>query len=372
MLRTHQSRLLYNYPAEQRFQSALVTPAPIALPFFAPPFAALLFVPLSFLPYLPSLLVFALLNLALLVLAVILMRPYLRALSTRWRPLPALLFLTFLPVALTLVMGQLSILLLLLDCVTFALLESGSPFLAGLIFSISLVKFQTALPVALLFLLWRRWRFTAGFLSGAALLTALSVWILGLHGIVPYLRFITRMSALAGTQLQSAVGVAPRRMANLYGLFFTLTPSNRLATAAAILASVLLLGWAATRRASLPLALLVAVLVSYHLYPCDLTQLLLPISLLCDRLFAEDSSPQHIRSGSRFSWLESHRRGILLCALGTFLIGPALAELISNDLIFLLSLPILALALCPCDWSTLALPHEGTPRHTPVTQHTAA
>jgi hypothetical protein len=364
MVRTGQSRLLYDYPTEQRLQNALIAPAPIALPFFAPPIAALLFVPFTFLPYLPSLLLFATVNLALLALTIHLMRPHLRALTARWTPLPALLFLTFAPVALTLVMGQLSIFLLLITCLTFTLLESGSPLLAGLIFSIVLVKFQIALPVALLFLLWKQWRLTAGVLSGSAFLAAISACIFGLRGLVPYLRSIAHMSALAGTQLQSSVGVAPRRMANLYGLLFTLAPSNRLATTLTIIASLVLIAWAATRRASLPLAVVVAMLVSYHLYPCDLTLLLLPISLLCNRLFAEDDTlPQPTPHSSKLSWLQNHRRQILLCALGTFLIGPALAELISNDLIFLLALPILALALCPLDWSTITLPQTSPANH---------
>ena len=41
--------------------------------------------------------------------------------------------------------------------------------------------------------------------------------------------------------------------------------------------------WAATRKPSLPLALLAGLLVSYHLYLYDLTLLLLPISLIFNR-----------------------------------------------------------------------------------------
>ena len=121
--------------------------------------------------------------------------------------------------------------------------------------------------------------------------------------------------AITGT-LQSTVGIGPRRMPNLYGIFFTLTPTNRLAITLTIAASLLLLAWAATRKPSLPLALLVAILVSYHLYPCDLTLLLLPISLLCDRLFAEDSASRAPSTTQR------HRRTILFCAMGVFLISP--------------------------------------------------
>ncbi len=374
MLRTHQAALLYDYPTQQRLQNTLVAPAHFTLLFFAPPFAALPFALLSFAPYLWALLLFGIVNLALLALAVRVMRPHLRALTARWRFTPALLFLSFLPVGLTLVMGQLSIALLLICCLAFTLLESASPLLAGLVFSLALIKLQIALPVAVLFLFWGRWRFTLGFLLGAALLTALSAAIIGPHNLPTYLHSLTHTSALAGTALQSTVGIGPRRMANLYGLFFTLAPSNSYALNLTAYTSLLLLGWATSRHASFPLALLVALLISYHLYPCDLTLLLLPISLLCNRLFAEDATPSTAPASqpSRLSSLQRHRRTILFCAIGAFLIGPVLIEIIVNDLIFLLALPIFALAACPRDWYTLTLPHEPTTRPTPATQHTTA
>ncbi len=46
----------------------------------------------------------------------------------------------------------------------------------------------------------------------------------------------------------------------------------------------------AFRRASLPLALLISLGTGLYLFPCDLTLLLLPLSLLSNRLFAEDST----------------------------------------------------------------------------------
>jgi hypothetical protein len=349
MLRTGDAAHLYNYATEKRMQDALIAPAPIALPFLAPPFTALLFVPLSFAPYLAALLIFGIVNLALLALAVRILRPYLRALTARWHLTIPLLFLSFLPVGLTLVMGQLSILILLIDCLAFAALEAGSPFLAGLIFSLALMKFQTAIPVALLFLAWRRWRFTLGFLSGAAILSALSLCTVGARGLLLYLHSVSGMSSLAGTPLQTASGLSPRRMANFHGLF-SLFPTH-LATILTLIASLLLILWTATRPPSFPLAVLIAILVSYHLYPCDLTLLLLPISLLCNRLFSEDDADPPVPQ----TWFQRHRGQALLCSLGAFLISPLMVETISNNLIFLYALPILGLALCPLDWSTLTL-----------------
>lgn len=352
MLRTGQDSLLYNYPTEEHLQDTLVAPAPAALPFFAPPFTAIPFALISYAPYLAALLIFALVNLILLALAVRVMRPHLRALSDRWPLTPTLLFFSFLPVGLTLVMGQLSILILLIDCLAFAALEAGSPFLAGLILSLALMKFQTALPVALLFLLWRRWRFVLGFLIGSSALLVLSAWMFGFQNLASYLRSIIHMSALAGTPLQGAVGTAPRTMANLYGLFFMLAPVNHIATILTVIASLLLILWAATRPPSFPLAVLVATLVSYHLYPCDLTLLLLPVGLLCNHLISDDAGLIAQPAGT---WFRSYRRQILLCALGALLISPLMVEIIINNLIFLYAVPILALAVCTPDWPLLTI-----------------
>ncbi len=362
MLRTGDAANLYDFATETRLQNALVAPQPIALPLLAPPFVALFFVPISVVPYLPALLIFAVVNLAALAFAVRAMRPHLRALSTRWLPTPALLFLSFLPVGLTLVMGQISILLLLIACLAFALLEAGNAFLAGLVFSLALMKFQIAIPVALLFLVWMRWRFLVGFVCGTSILSAVSAITIGTRNFLVYLHSIAGMSSLAGTPLQAASGLSPLRMANFHGLF-SLAPTH-LATALTAIASLGLLGWAATRRPSFPLALIVALLVSYHLYPCDLTLLLLPLSLLCDRLFSEDPTAASAPT-TELSSLQTHRRTLLFCSIGVFLITPALIEIIVNNLIFLLALPILALAACPLDWSTLTLPH--TPAIRPAT-----
>jgi hypothetical protein len=351
MLRSGNAPLLYNYAAEQRAQSALVSPASNALPFFAPPFTALLFVPLSLLSYLPSLLLFELINLALLSVIILIMSPHLHSLSARWPPVPALLFLTFLPVGLTLAMGQLSILILLFYCAAFVCVQRGCNLIAGLILSLALIKFQIAIPVAFLFLCWRQRRFTAGFLCGAALLLALSAWILGPHALLPYLQSITHMSELTGTELQRTVAISPGAIPNLHGLILSFAHNNRVATILAVIASLALLAWAATRRPSLPLALLVGMLVSYHLYPCDLTLALLPISLLCNRLFSDDDFAVHPPD----TWIQQQRPRILLCALGALLIGPLMVEIINFQLIFLYALPLLALALCPADWSTLTL-----------------
>jgi hypothetical protein len=355
MIRTGDAAHLYDYRTEERVQNAVVAPEPTALPLFAPPFAAYPFIPLSWAPYRWALFLFALANVGCLALAATIMRPYLPALTQRWAALPFALFFSFLPVALTLMMGQLSILMLLIYCVSFAAVQKGRPFLAGLVLSLALMKFQTAVPIALLFLAWRQWRFSLGFLSGAAGLLALSAWTVGPQGLLPYFRSLLHMSAMAGTALQESVGLHPRRMPNLHGLFSSILTGNYLAVTVTLLVSFVLLGWAITRQASLPFAVLVAILVSYHFYPCDLVLLLLPLSLLADRYIRQDGASE---SSSHLSASERWRTRAVLCSLAIFIIGPITAEIMSNDLIFLLALPIAALCICPKDWSRLERPVE--------------
>lgn len=347
MLRTHQAALLYDYATEQRLQSALVSPAPRALPMMSPPFAALVFVPLSRLSFSAAHLVWSAINLVLLLACVPLLKPFLPTLSARWRPAPGLLFLSFLPAAIALLMGQLSVLLLLLYCACFVALRRDRNFLAGVILSLALIKFQIALPVALLFLLWRQWRFIAGFLTGGAILTALSIWILGLTAFSSYLHslyWMTRtVSGDPATQLQ--FGILPHQMPNLYGLLFFLARGAGWSHLLILATSLALFVWTLRQRPSLPLALLTAMLVSYHLFFYDLTLLLLPLSLLADQLL---SAPEPSASEPR-----DYRLLITQISLGALLLAPFLRLLIAGDQTCWLALPILGLALCSSWWPPL-------------------
>ena len=177
---------LYDYGAEVAAQNALVSPMRYALPFMYPPYTALLFVPFSLVSFRAAYLAFFVVNLCFCVACVLIMRPYDSALRARWGSLTLLLFLSFMPLGVTLGVGQVSVLLLLLYCSCFASVQSGRPFLAGVLLSLALIKFQIALPVALLFLLWRQWRFVAGFASGAVALTLISIRITGVRGFLYY------------------------------------------------------------------------------------------------------------------------------------------------------------------------------------------
>jgi hypothetical protein len=353
MLRTGYATRLYDYPTEQRFQSVLVSSEPRALPLMTPPFTALLFAPLSLLTFLPAYFTFAALNILLLLASYASLKPFLATLTSRWKHAPLLLFLSFLPAAIALIMGQLSFVLLLLYCACFVALRRQHDLLAGLILSLALLKFQIALPIAALFLLWRQWRFIAGFLTGTAFLTALSIRIVGAAAFFPYLQSLFSMthSVTADRATQVHLGIIPSLMPNLFGPLFILAhgaPWSRILIVALSLALFL---WTARQRPSLPLALMTAMLVSYHLFFYDLTLLLLSLSLLADHLLRnpEPAPPSNLRLL------------ITQISVGTLLCAPFLRLLIADNATFLLALPIVALVLSSTWWPILHGPPDPAP-----------
>jgi hypothetical protein len=266
-----------------------------------------------------------------------------------------LLFLSFLPVAVALIVGQLSILLLALYCACFVSLRRRHDVLAGLILSAALIKFQIALPVALLFLLWRQWRFIAGFLAGGVILTGLSIRIIGLDAFMPYLHslyFMTRAAA-DDRATQSYFAVLPHQMPNLYGLLLTLADGATWAHPLILALSAALFLWTVLQRPSLPLALLTSLLVSYHLFFYDLTLLLLPVPLLADHLLRDSATPQPTTAQST-----DRRLLVTQISLGALLLAPFIRLFMPGDQTCWFALPMLALTLSSTWWPGLHGPPE--------------
>jgi len=127
-----------------------------------PAYENILFLPLSYLPYRAAFLVFALVNFAVLGLCSWLLQPTFRVLSQRWKFFPMLLFLSFFPITRAITQGQDSVFLLALLVGALVLFESEREFSAGLLTGAGFFKFQIVIPIALLFILWKRWRFSLG------------------------------------------------------------------------------------------------------------------------------------------------------------------------------------------------------------------
>jgi len=287
ILRSGHGAQLYDYDYQENIQNAVVGPRDNALPFLYPSFAALPFVPLSLLSYRAAFFVWLGLNLGLLVLAGLLLRPWLPSFAARsWMALPAFYCCLF-GVSIALVQGQISFLLLVVYCGAWVLLREERPLLAGMLASIGLMKFQIAIPIFVLFLFWRQWRFVSGFLAGAAGLALISVALVGRTGVSVYVHAMssmTKQTALNAAAAKVHYGMFPVDMPNLHGLTFGLTHGAHWGLVLNIALSCVVMGFVARQKPSLLIALPAAMLVSYHMQPHDLTLLLLPLSFELDEL----------------------------------------------------------------------------------------
>jgi hypothetical protein len=283
MARTGQGPDLYNYGLEERLQNSLVSPAP-PLPFDHLAYEALLFAPFSLLNYSTSYFAFAAFNLLLLIVTQRLFRRYLAPLEVLGKFVPEAIFFCFLPMAIAIVLGQDSILLLLLAVLAFLALDKGCDARAGLLISLGLFKFQYVLPIVLLFLLWRKWRFVFGAAAGGFVVLSISLWITRLSGMRSFVRTMLDMSVgLYGHAQQLKFGTYPSAMPNLRGFIDTVAGTHLSPSAMqwAVGISMLLVILLASRLPpSLPVAILAAVLVSYHGLIHDSSLLALPLGIV--------------------------------------------------------------------------------------------
>jgi Glycosyltransferase family 87 len=283
MLRTGHAAELYDYDTQQRFEEALVpVHGYFLLSVTHPAFEELLFVPLSLLSYRVAYLVFLALNVALLALCVGLLRHRLKVLSDRWKWFPTLLIAAFYPISRAMMQGQDSVVMLTLLAAALWTLDRQREFAAGLLVGVGIFKFQIAIPIALLFLMWRRWHFSVGFAFSSAIAGLASLWLVGFGGARDYVHMLLSMSVqLTSDADMLRNGTNPSRMLNLRGLVSVIVdgrlPHGYVQFLIAV-CSVAVLLTAARQRPSLPLAIAAASLVSYHLIDHDASALIIVIA----------------------------------------------------------------------------------------------
>jgi hypothetical protein len=336
MVRVGHGHELYDYAAQKKFQDALVSREQIAIPFVRPAYQALLFAPFSLLSFRQAYCAFLAFNLAALGLYFRLLRPYMDNLSRVWPGLPAGMFL-FLPIAAALMQGQDSIILLTLMAGALACIQRGREYLAGVLVALGLFKFQFVIPVALLFLAWRRWRFSAAFAASAAMLATLSVWIAGAEQSVNYLRSVIQIGVSHG--LTSGLPLAVDHMANLHGAVSGILGSSSFVLPLTIAISAATMILAASRRPQGAEAFLIAIpvsaLVSYYMFIHDMSILLIPIALTLDRLTGAGQTKY------RYGRLQITTAALLFVA-------PACMSFIPSNRFWVVSLPLLAFTFAVC------------------------
>ena len=288
MARTNRAHDLYDHDMVQDFEQKLVpVQAKFNIAMDHPAYEEVLFVPLSMLPYRIAFVAFIVLNLGVVVLCIRLLGPSFQVLSQRWRPFPALLFAAFFPITKAITTGQDSILLLALLAGAFIYTQRKRNLAAGLLTGLGLFKFQVVVPIALLFLLWKRWRFVLGFAVSSAAAGLVSLLWVGIHGTRQYASMLLGMS-LRLTSEDFGVkyyALSPKTMLNLRGLLSAMF-EGRLEhwwlQGLIAVSSLAVLFLVRRCRPSLPLAIVAAALVSYHFNAQDASILMIPLGLcLC-------------------------------------------------------------------------------------------
>ncbi len=284
LLRSGEASGLYNLATQYRMQLTF-THVPIRqgpLPFNHPPFEALLFVPFTLLEYWPAYLLWTALNLIMLAVSVTFLRRHFSQLAAVSPLFLGLGAIAFFPVAIGIMQGQDTILLLLLFVLAVICLDRGNDAVAGALLAAGLFRPHMVVPLVVLLAI-RRWRVLVGFAPVAFVLAGISVAIMGWRGPLAYVRFVLHVE---GT---SARAFGPEVVPNLRGLVANLPGLGASGPWAAVLifASSMVVFFLALRRIhngrdsvifSSSLAAVTTILVSFHALVYDLS-LLLPVSL---------------------------------------------------------------------------------------------
>lgn len=284
MVRNGYRHQLYNYDTQKLLQTTLVTKEDLALPFIRPAYQALLMVPLSVFSYRTAYLLFLAINVFLLGWCCRQVRAWAPTLIAKWGLLIPALVVAFLPINIALMQGQDSILLLALLMTSMAEGARGRDSSAGFLVGLGLFKLQLIIPIALLFIAWRRWRFVTALAVSTVSMSLVSLVVMG---SAQAKAFVGSLMSVGGVSSADAIKFPLRvqLMANLRGVIasaFANTLSHEHIRLATILLSAILIFAVVSlvpreSKNPLPIAISAAVIVSYYLFIHDLSVLLIPI-----------------------------------------------------------------------------------------------
>ncbi len=206
-------RQLYDLGLQVRLRESMFQHAS-PLYFEHPPFEALALSRLAGFSFRTAYLVWGLVNVAVLLVLIVWLQPYFS-----W-PAEDLgyisLWLLFAPLGVSLYQGQSSIFVLAAYAFAFVQLKKENPLSAGIALGLALVKFQFAVPFAVIFLLRRQWRFLGGFAASAAVLGLFSIVAVGWGGVLDYIRLLLRI----GNNPQNLSYGSAVDMPTLHGLVY--------------------------------------------------------------------------------------------------------------------------------------------------------
>ena len=250
--------------------------------FIHPAYEATLFLPLSFLSMRAAHLVWLVLTLMLIYVLDRALRPDLGNLRELFPWLSLAILFSFLPVSETMMQGQDSLLLAVLLVFAFERLRNKEMFAAGLLLGLGAFRFQFLAVMILLFLLWKGWRVVAGFCASGAIMLLLSSALVGWEGQRQYLRLLKR---IADPSQQPVV-----HMVNLRATMTALSAGSPVLIALLSVILLLAVAWMGRKAqwdSRLLLATAAACVLAYHVFLHDLSLLVVPLLVTCDRALAQ-------------------------------------------------------------------------------------
>jgi hypothetical protein len=354
IIRQGNASRLYDLDEQARIERQVFNRKKLLI-FNHPPFETLLFAALARLLYVKAYILWGAINVWLWLFFQHLLRRHTLIPKNPYRYL--LLCSLFFPLWTVLILGQITVLLLLLFSLTFVCLKRGQDFRAGVFLGLGLFKFPIVLPFALICFLRGKWRMMAGFAAAASLLGVLSVIAVGPAGVRSYANLLIDIVRNPDNPAYSTMR-AWDEMPTVKGVFATLL-TGRLATVyisvlTAVVSAPLVLfvawRWRQEDRGRggnssglmFAAALAVSQVAAPHMYAYDLTLMLLAVLLVI--------------GSSRWSE-ESGQRVVLTAIIVILYCPPVYTLLLRWNSMYILAAVLVAFALAAISLAR-KIPHE--------------
>ena len=204
IIKNKTGNLLYDISTQQLFQGNYFDTSVYLVPFRNLPLLALFFIPLTFLPLLSAYKVFVIVNIGLLIFSAKLLSRYFKSFDGR---ITNVFVFLFFPALIAVLVGQISLLILILWIFIFQALKNKKAFILGILTALLLNKLQFLVFFPFVFLLTSdKRRFLSGFFFSALVILVISTAIVGWQGIIAYPQFLRETeTAHYGTEIMSQI-----------------------------------------------------------------------------------------------------------------------------------------------------------------------
>ena len=298
---------VYNLDLQARVQTELLNiKTEEALPYNHPPFELLPFLPLAGLSYSLAFYLWIAISIACGIVSAKLIGRELPRLREIWMWMPYALVVCLFPFFMVILEGQDSVLALLLLVAAWVSMRRREDASGGFWLGLALFKFQVILPLTFI-LAFRKPKLLKGFSISAALVGLISLMMIRPAGVISYIYLLTGMARASSEGVSLKFGMDPRLIPNLRGLTYGIVSAGGGALshswATGVIVAVGLISLAAlvwTIRLVAPahadsvegfdlafsLAVIVSLLLSFHILAHDLVLLAVPFAIVMDQMIA--------------------------------------------------------------------------------------